>query len=276
MKTLTTSLRAILLLIIFSIISCSKEDFSSFDYGINPSTQQDLLCKSLRLKGNNYDGDIPFGNNFGQSLQIGFPERIEISAGVLLILPFNVSNINEICKIYLQIEGADNYWDAQIETDPASGNPFLEILIPRFVEKGSFEFNFSLEDCNGNLSGIYNTITEINEIANCDTQLSGTVGITIRTFDLGDKKGVASFFYQMYTIKDRLDIRYNGEWVASTGDLFNKNVRIPDCDNKTNGFVSGEGVLDLNYDPNLSKIVELYISGCNSGTQWDIVVACPN
>lgn len=88
----------------------------------------------------------------------------------------------------------------------------------------------------------------------------------MRAFNLGDKPGVASFNYQMFDIADRLDIRYNGNWVASTGNLFDEKTTNPDCGGNADGFVSIEGTLSFEYDPNISQTVEVYISGFQSGT----------
>jgi hypothetical protein len=97
----------------------------------------------------------------------------------------------------------------------------------------------------------------------------------VRSFELGDNAGVACFSYDMYTVKDRLDIRYNGKWIASTGNLFDEKTVLPDCDGSSDGFVSGKGTLCFEYDPNVSRTVEVYISGCNSGTEWQVNSTCP-
>jgi hypothetical protein len=233
-----------------------------------------LLCKSLRVNGNNINGSMPVGLGVGAPLVVSYPTAVEVSAGVLLFIPFQINNPNQVCEVYLQVEGANNYWNTKLNLDPSSGQPYFQILIPKFVREGNFDLVFSIADCQGNVSPVYSTRTVVSPVADCNTAISGSVGITVRAFDMGDTPGLAGFNYQMYSIRDRLDIRYNGEWVASTGQLFNNNVIIPDC-NTNDGFVSGTGTLSFQYSPRVSRFVEVYVSGCFSGTAWDVWAICP-
>lgn len=255
--------------------SCENEELTSLEYGINPLIQKGLLCKSMRLDGKNIDGLMPSGVGTGSPIVVSHPTAVEISAGVLLFIPYRVNDTSRVCKIFLQVDGADNYWETSLNLDPSSRQPFFQILIPKFVQEGNFDLVFSVADCNGNVSRIYNTRTNVKPLAECNSTISGSVGITVRAFDLGSKAGTAKFLYDMYSIPDRLDIRYNGKWVASTGNLFNDNVLIPNCDGNQNGFVSGTGQLSFQYNPRISRFVEVYVSGCNSGTLWDVSSVCP-
>lgn len=263
-----------LLAVVFIFSACQKEIKTDWEYGIDPSTQTSLLCQSLRMAGINRDGEMPVGAS-GTTVLVSHPDAIEISAGILLYLPFTLTDPDLVCQLYIQVEGADNYWETLLTKDPTSGQPFFEILIPRFVREGQFEFVFSVEDCNGNISPAYFTQTTVKPTANCDENISGAVGITVRVFDMGDESGIARVQYEMYDIKDRLDLKYDGEWIASTGDLFNENVVIPDCSGSQNGFVSGAGELSFSYDPDISRYLEVYVSGCLDGTLWDLFVVCP-
>lgn len=254
--------------------ACVKDTTTDLNYGIEPSTQKSLLCKSLRLIGNNHNGAMPVGIGTGFPITVSTPTAIEISSGVLLLLPYTVSDPSKICKIYLQVEGADNYWETKLVLAPVSKRPYFSILIPKFVHNGTFNFIFSLADCNGNLSRTYSTKTIVSPVSDCTTSIEGAYGITIRAFDLGNKAGSVCFAYDMFQIPDRLDIRYNGKWVASTGRLLDNTIVIPDC-NISGGFVSGTGKLCFNYDPNISRFAEVYISGCNVGTAWELRPNCP-
>lgn len=256
--------------------SCQKDVLVDLQYGIETNNQLDILCKSLRLAGNNIEGDMPVGQGSGTALVVGFAEAVEISAGVLLYMPYQVTDVNLICNLFIQIDGANNYWETTLKLDPTSQQPYFEILIPNFVQEGNFDFIFSIEQCDGSISPAYRTATTVSPIADCDTGITGSVGITVRTFDLGEIAGTAYFNYEMYSIPDRLDIRYNGQWVATTASqLFGANVIIPDCNGTTDGFVSDSGQLSINYDPKKGRIVEVYVSGCFSGTLWDIYAICP-
>ncbi len=266
----------LLLFVVFN--SCKKEITTDFEYGIEPENQGSLLCKALRIYGNNKDGAMPAGLGSGSPLVVGYPKAVEVSAGVLLFIPYQVNDTSQICQVYLQVEGADNYWETELALDPSSRQPYFQILIPKFVREGNFNLVFSVGDCNGNVSKVYTTQTIVSPLSDCTTKISGSVGITVRAFDLGDKAGKAGFSYEMYTIPDRLDIRYNGKWVASTGIPFDNSVVIPNCNGSSsdNGFVSGVGELVFDYDPAISRFVEVYISGCFDGTAWDVEPICPD
>jgi hypothetical protein len=265
-----------LLLLVLGFNACKKDVTTDFDYGIEPDNQKNLLCKALRLNGNNVDGTMPVGTGTGAPIIVSHPQAVEISAGVLLFIPYRVNDTNRVCKVYLQVQGADNYWETKLTLDPTSRQPYFKILIPKFVRDGDFNLVFSVGDCNGNVSRLYSTKTIVSPPADCNVSISGSVGITVRSFDLGDKAGRAGFSYEMYSIPDRLDIYYGGKWVASTGKLFDNSVVIPDCNGNGNGFVSGEGELTFDYDPKISSTVQVYISGCNSGTRWDVAPICPD
>lgn len=258
------------------ITSCTKENLEDFTYGISPITQKDLLCRSIRLIGNNMSGSIPSSKGNSNSVVIiSRPIQVEISAGVILYIPYKLSNINSACKIYIQVEGANNYWETKVIKDPSSGNPYFEILIPRFVLKGQFNFIYSVEDCSGNISPIYRTITDVADVGDCNTVLKGNVGITIRLIDFGEKAGTAILNFEAFQVPDRLDIRYKGKWIASTGQLLDNKVIVPECTTSNNGFVSGKRALSFQYNPSESRFVEVFISGCLSGTAWELRPQCP-
>ncbi|MBR9923329.1 MAG: hypothetical protein GYB31_21055 [Bacteroidetes bacterium] len=266
-----------LLFFSFSLLtfSCQKETLPNLNYGIDPANDLDLICKALRINGINIEGDMPIGNAGSGSITATYPTAVEVSAGVLLYIPYQLSDLDNICNLYIQVEGADNYWETQLTLDPTSQQPYFEILIPRFVQEGAFNFQFSIEDCDGNITPAYYTLTTVSPIADCETGISGSVGITVRSFVLGEKAGTVTVGYDMYDIPDRLDLRYNGEWIESTGTLFSPNVVIPDCNGNPDGFVSGVSALTFQYDPKVSTSLEVYVSGCNQGTLWDIWVDCP-
>ncbi len=150
----------------------------------------------------------------------------------------------------------------------------MRILIPNFVRNGDYKLNFAVGDCSGNISNIANTAVSVTDPLGCGANFSGNVGITALVANLGNKSGTAFITYDMYSIPDRLDIRYNGQWVASTGTPLTP-TGYPNCGISPNGFVSGSSSVSFSYDPSKSRLVEIYVSGCNSGTAWKINVVCP-
>lgn len=254
-----------------------KDYTTDLRYGIDPSVDKSLLCEAIRLKGNNIDGNMPIGTGAGLPIVVDFPTTIEISAGVRVLIPYSISDPDKICKIYLQIEGANNYWETTVLKESGSGRPYFDILVPLFVMDGDFNFVFSLEDCNGNVSEKYTTKTVVSPLASCGETISGAYGITVRLFEMGEKSGAPRFTYDTYSIPDRIDIRYDGKWVASTGQLFDDTKLLPDCSSGLNGFVSGDGELSFTgYTPQKTRYVEVYISGCDVNTEWEITPFCPN
>lgn len=218
---------------------------------------------------------MPTGNINAGPVILEIPKAVQISAGVLLLIPYSVKDTNDICKVFLTIKGADNYWDAKFLKDPTSKKPYFSILIPKFVVEGNFDFEYSFANCSGTVTRVFSTSVEVAPVEKCGISFSGTVGITIRSVDFGDKAGIVTIKYNMYSITDRLDISYNGFWVASTGNLFDQNTIIPNCSGDKNGFVSGHGQVQFYYDPKKSRTADIYISGCESGTKWDIEIKCP-
>ena len=112
--------------------------------------------------------------------------------------------------------------------------------------------------------------------------ISGRDGISVHTYSLGDTPGFVEIKFDTYIIPDRIDIRYNREWVRSTGKLLDKNTPSPpikECDQVTSeeGFVGESGTFHMFYDPNISKKLDIYVSGClGGGTVWEYSITdCP-
>ena len=95
-------------------------------------------------------------------------------------------------------------------------------------------------------------------VARCPTtQRSGGQGTTTLPVDLMQSSGVFKVSYQMYTIKDRLDVFYEGKTIFTTG-----------------GLVSGGRTVSISYSGN-TTVVQVRITAPNPGTAWDVSVECP-
>jgi hypothetical protein len=254
------------------LTSCEK-DSRDTEYGISEN-QLNMINKSLAIGsgGKLYDGQMPRATG-GTVAITDNPEAVQVSAGVLLYFNYNTNSNATLCKLYLQIEGSDSYWAAPIEADPVTLIPYVRILIPNFVRDGDYTITFAVEDCSGNISNLVNTDLLVTAPLGCGASFSGSVGITALVANLGSTSGVATINYEMYSIKDRIDIRYNGQWIGSSGTLLTP-TGYPNCGLSPDGFVSGNGVVQFNYSAS-NPIVEIYVSGCQSGTAWDIDIQCP-
>jgi hypothetical protein len=263
-----------LLAICFSLFfAACKKDSMDTDYGIN-EYQKNMINKALVIGsgGKLYDGEMPPATG-GTITIIDRPQAVQVSAGVLLYFNYNTNNNTNLCTFYVKIDSANSYWAAPVEFDTSTSKPFVRILIPNFIRNGNYKLKFAVGDCNGNISAIVNTNVSVIDPLGCGANFSGNVGITALVANLGGNAGTASISYDMYSIPDRLDIRYNGQWIASTGTLLAVNG-YPNC-GVSNGFVSGKNTITFNYNPSVSRLVELYVSGCQSGTAWKINIECP-
>ncbi|MEI7979685.1 MAG: hypothetical protein WCI53_12630 [Bacteroidota bacterium] len=260
----------------FFVFSCKKYS-SDTQYGI-ANNQVNLINKALVIGsgGKIFEGDMP--KSISNTISItDSPKAVQVSAGVLLFFNFGTSNNANLCKLYLQIDSADTYWEAPIQIDPVSTRPFIKLLIPNFVRNGNFKLNFSVEDCAGNISSVSNTELAVTDPLSCGSTFEGSIGITALTANLGNKAGLVTINYNMFTVKDRLDVRYKDKWILSTGNVLAENG-YPNCNNyglPNSGFVSGGNTVSFNYDPKESKFVEIYVTGCESGTRWNVTINCP-
>jgi hypothetical protein len=112
----------------------------------------------------------------------------------------------------------------------------------------------------------------------CGQFVSGAEGLTFTNLTLGNVAGTASINYDTYSIPDRLDIYYNGNWVAGTGTDPGPVPPQKNCSDVVSGdgFYGKMGTLSFAYDPAISKEVTVVVSGClGSSTAWDYTVECP-
>jgi hypothetical protein len=96
----------------------------------------------------------------------------------------------------------------------------------------------------------------------------------------GDKVGWITIDYDTYTVPDRIDVRYNNKWVASTGSVLSGNsppTKLCSSVTAGDGFIGAKGSFKIFYDGKVSKKLDIYVSGClEGGTLWEFKVReCP-
>ena len=93
------------------------------------------------------------------------------------------------------------------------------------------------------------------------TPNEGRQGFHTFPHDLGTAAGWVRLTCNMYTIKDKTDVYYDGDLVATTGD-----------------YVSGTGTIWFWYDgpQNGPDVCEVQVGGPRSGTGWDYTLHCPD
>jgi len=268
------NIKYLLILVIFQFACNKTDDLTNLNYGVNPFEELELANAGLKVgeRAVLIEGEIPEYQNTGDQLSLsGYPDKVEISAGVLLFFEFTTNDNENLCDIFLQIEGATSYWKSEVEF--SGDQPFVKVLIPNFIQNGNFDLQFTIESCGGAITETGSVNTIVTEPLRCESSFSGTLGITVIDVDLGNGKGTAAVNYQAYRVKDRFDIRYDNKWVGSTGKIIGQN-EIPSC-RVTDGFVSGEGKLTFEYDGKKNSQVTVYAYGCRDGTEWDVSFECP-
>lgn len=292
MKLKSISLIALLFFVI-SFSGCQKneieDDRKLVSDPINPNEQPNDLNNALIIYGELVNGNLPASQN---------PELIDITVSVpsavitndnFLFLPFAFDLDSELTGMYLQVEGAQGYWDAPIDLVSSDDNSFaIAIGIPPFITTGQFTITYQLYDMDGNISfpeTIYVSIVPSeNSCGNGQgfPRVEGSDGITVRTYDFGDVPGKIYISYYMYIEKDRMDIRYNNQWIRSTSPVLLEDGQAPPfktCLEATpnEGFVSGGDTFEIDYDPSISRTISIYVSGClQGGTLWYFDVDCPD
>ncbi len=261
---------------------------------INPATQASEFSRSLGISGSNVFGPIPTSTpNSGINI-VTSASSASVTNGNSLFVPyvFTINTSTQISGIYLQIVGADNYWNIPITISSSSGSYYsyvLDIPIPTNILNGNFSIIYYLYDSKGGISvpirmnaGIVSTVDYCGSNGTQNlSQVSGSDGITVRSYNFGDTAGWIYIDYNTYSVPDRLDVKYNGDWVASTGNVLKNNETPPIklCSQVTSGdgFLGTSNTFKIYYDPKKGRRIDIYASGClQSSTAWDFRVrACP-
>ncbi|MBU1822981.1 MAG: hypothetical protein KKG00_15950, partial [Bacteroidetes bacterium] len=230
---------------------CKKDDRLEYLGPIDPTKDPSGFCKALNIEGTNKGGELP--SNTVSGFRITNAQSSALAAqGANLYIPFTFTASEPIAGIYLKIEGADNYWEIPVKGQVAAGSYVFTVGIPRNVLAGKSRIQYNAYNAKGETT---NTISMNTEVAlsrdACSEGLyreSGSQGLTVRRLSLGDKAGEILISYEMYSLPDRLDIQYNGEWVASTAPtVLGKDETPPPsvCFDGTVGYVSRRGTLKV-------------------------------
>lgn len=91
-----------------------------------------------------------------------------------------------------------------------------------------------------------------------DFYRSGGYGLTTSTVNMGQAMGEITLNYEMYMIKDEIEVFYEGERIYWSG-----------------GLVSGGKTVTLSYGPGDSQLIVVRVSAPNTGTAWTFSITCP-
>lgn len=293
-------LTKILLVSLFALNSCRHGDIQPAV--IDPSLQPTEFTEALKIKGTVKKGAMPEGKNIATFRIEKFQTSASVTNDNSLFIPFvyTILPSQKLKGFYLQIKGSNVYWDIpyipatkSARENAANENPekngfVLDIGIPNHILNGKFELLYQMYDEKGNVSEAKNMKGEIvPSVDYCTTdavgqgRVSGNDGITVRSYNFGEKAGWLKIKYNTFSVPDRIDIRQGSAWVLSTGTLLSRTQTVPigQCSNvnATQGFVGRASEFNFYYDPSKGKNIDIYVSGClDGGTQWWFEVeSCP-
>ena len=231
---------------------------------------------------------------------------VSYTAGSYVRLPIEYSDNSGsgISGIAFQVNGADSYIDVPVIAGN-SGVMLLPIGIPSNTDEGKFCITIAIYDNDNNVSNTFETCITVTRPLGCNvTKVSGGEGVTSTLHNMGTNPGVVKIEYETFTVPDRIDVFYNGIWVAGTGSNPGSVGSIPplaDCSNPTEGYIGDNGTFCFTYDPENFKstllksgqlksihlpsallhlqdtahFVEVVVSGCvRGGTLWEYTISC--
>ncbi|MEO0472225.1 MAG: hypothetical protein AAF206_21545 [Bacteroidota bacterium] len=205
-----------------------------------------------------------------------------IAAGQLLSIPFYFISASPLRHALLQIKGSQHTWSSEVvlhEWQQAS----IQLWIPNGVPASEFQLQYRLVNLSGQKSEIRTLDIRILDIVRTQgsrpIRISGKDGIGIWSVDLGRQAGEVLLEYDMFLMKDRIDVRYADNWVGSSASGPRAYVpAVPRCEEakEADGFISQRGYVSFKYDPSISRTVDIYISACiDGGTLWQVDIIPP-
>jgi hypothetical protein len=300
----TFSLLGILITVSLYLSSCEEDRIAATPSGnITGTLEPNELTEVLVVPNSNLvNGDMPSPTNTPESPDMTMVDTtVSYTSGGQVRLPISYSG-SGVSGIRFQVNGADQYFDVPVSAGN-SGTMLLPIGIPSNTDEGKFCITITLYDDEGNVSNTFETCITVTKPMGCDVEkVSGGEGITSTLHDMGSNPGVVKIEYETYTVPDRIDVFYNGVWVAGTGSNPGSLGAVPplaDCSNPTEGYIGDNGSFCFEYDPSSMQIafaksgkllasslksatgleqshyVEVVVSGCvRGGTAWKYDISC--
>jgi hypothetical protein len=313
MKNLFQIIGLSLLTIVISFMSCNKTDRdpivpangANTNTSINPTNPNALTEVLVVPNSNIVNGNMPEPSGGSSSPVLEMTDTtVSYSSGSQILLPISYSDNSGsgIGGIYFQVNGSGQYFNVPV-SGGTSGTMLLPIGLPSNVEDGEFCITISIYDNLGNVSNVFETCITVTSPVGCGiVRVSGGAGRTSTLHNMGSNPGIVRIDYETYTVPDRIDVFYNGLWVAGTGSNPGPLQSVPplaDCSNPTEGYVGANGTFCFTYDPamfsarktKLNKalgisdyliakdgqehFVEVVVSGCvRGGTAWQYEISC--
>ena len=133
--------------LVFLAGACKKDALDHIDPSESPS---ELSRAFVIPNAVNRNGAAPASNEF-QTLKINtWQASASITADNYLFIPFLMDDNQEVKGVYLQVEGADNYWEIPIESG-ADIAQVLSVGVPANVTEGQFSVDYRLFGSGGSI-----------------------------------------------------------------------------------------------------------------------------
>lgn len=281
-----------LVIFLFIFAGCKKNDSEEIpvqvELDIDPTTEPSRLSKAFKIKnGSNLKGSAPVETTTTDLLITKYQASALVTADNYLFIPLIGKTTESVSGIYLEVVGADNYW-AINSTLNSDNSQVLSVELPKNLREGNFEMSYRLKGASGGVgkpvklkAKVISPIEYCSDGGAFGDLIEGKDGLVSYSFTFGEKAGYVTIEYNTFQVPDRIDVRYNNEWVASTGSLLSSSgPPTKQCRSVTagDGFVGSKGSFQVYYDGKKSnKKLDIYVSGClDGGTQWQFrITQCP-
>lgn len=273
--------------------SCEKGsiDATSIEIGINPALDKEGLNRALQLRGRFLDSTMPMRGDSQQYTMTLFQDTnvVDYLLGASTYVPVSI-RFNGVplppgvaTRFFnFQVLGSTGYWKVEKPAGQDNSNGTLAFIVPKLVQPGDFAIRFNAEVIFGGKT--YFTETDTAYLTSypaspCTDSIVGFMGLSVKKFDLGNKKGKFKIRYSTGKDPDRVDVKYGSEFIFTTGTKLPPG-HYPNCG--SGGMVTtGDGkykeTLPIDYDPALSRFVTVYGFGsCEyENTRWVVYISCP-
>jgi hypothetical protein len=286
--------------ILFSGCQKGELELKNTEIGVDPAVNIDMVNQLLQLEGTLVEGDLPsktkaFGGTIYPILVRDASVKVDTIAtnyDMPIYVPFNIPNMGfyKIRSLQFKLHGAKSYWKVPLISDSVSTDYAFSFAIPRLIKQSNLRIDFNAElfasafgrkdSCITDSGSIY---LQISNPLKCNDTINiakSANGIFQKQFILGDKKGKGKVWFKTGGIGDRLDVKYNNEFIISTCPTKLKPWQFPKCNAPAECFVrtlSAYYEYEFDYDPSISKVLDVYVTGycSDSQTGWSITVNCP-
>ena len=200
-----------------------EDDRTPYNKPIDPAREKNALSLAMDIDGLNRDGSIPPTQINGNIQISSFQSSATVSSNNILFIPVIFQSQENVTGAYLQVEGAENHWEMPIAPD--QNQYTMQVGMPANVMEGTFNLVYQLFDGAGSASAPKTMeINILDAISECQgnryPRISGRGGVTGKRYILpGNEAREVTVSYYMYSVPDRIDISYGGEWVYSSGTV---------------------------------------------------------